>query len=60
MAAARNGAGASLNALPAHLLFDVQYCRHQLRGRVRSFEGNCAIQEPGLIGEFDGLGFVKR
>src|ERR1700691_1589309 len=54
-----NGARAFLlYALPAHLLFNAKNCIHQLRRGLAGFEGNHTIQEPRLLNEVHGFGFI--
>src|SRR3982074_2367591 len=47
-------------ALAAYLLFNPKDGRHQYFRRLRSLEGDGAIQEPGLSGDLHGFGFVDR
>jgi len=44
----------------SHLFFDLENCGHELLRGLFGIEFDCAIQEPGLRGEFDRFGFVER
>jgi hypothetical protein len=41
------------------LLFDLEDCLYELLRRFFGIEFDCAIQKPGLSGEFYRLGFIQ-
>ena len=49
-----------LGARSSHLLLDLENRFDELLRRFLGIEFDCAIQEPGLSGEFDRFGFVER
>ena len=49
-----------LDPMPAHGLLDRQEGAQEMVRPLFGIEGDRAVQEPGLIGEFDGFGFVER
>ena len=49
-----------LDASPTHSLLDFENSLQQLVGRHVCVEGEGAVQEPWLIGELDGFGFIER
>jgi hypothetical protein len=49
-----------LDALTAHGGFEGEQCVQELARLLRGLNADDAIQEPGLIGEFDGLGLIER
>jgi hypothetical protein len=49
-----------LGAQAARGSLDLQECSQELAWRLFSIQRDRAIQKPGLLGEFDGFGFIER
>jgi hypothetical protein len=49
-----------LGAQAAHGSLDLQERSQELAWRLFSIQRDGTIQKPGLLGEFDGFGFIER